>query len=98
MEDIETEWSSLKSTFITSAAASCGCKRVGGQTDSEKITGWSNHKVKEVICTKKTAFRAWLTNRSSEQLQLRYSAVRKTAATIVKQSKEKSWKKIWTKV
>ena len=36
-----------------------------------------------------------LKNFLSEQLRLRYSAARKTAATIVKQSKENT---IWTKV
>ena len=37
-EDVETEWNLFKSAFITSAAASCGCKRVGGQMGSEKTT------------------------------------------------------------
>ena len=30
-EDLEIEWDLFKSKVITSAAASCGCKRVGGQ-------------------------------------------------------------------
>ena len=59
---------------------------------SEKRTAWWSQEVKKAICAKKTAFRAWLTNKSSEQLRLRYSAARKTAANIVKQSKEKIWK------
>ena len=37
-EDIETEWDLFKSAVITSAAASCGGKRAGGQTGSEKRT------------------------------------------------------------
>ena len=57
-----------------------------------------NQKVKEAIRAKKTAFRAWLTNKSPEQLRLRYSAACKTAATIVKQSKEKSWEKFGQKL
>ena len=66
---------------------------------SEKTTAWWNQEVKEVIRIKKTAFRAWLTNSwLSEQLCLRYSAARKTAATIVKQSKEKPWKEFGQKL
>ena len=56
----------------------------GGQMGSEKRTVWWNQEVKEAIRAKKTAFRACLTNKSSEQLQLRYFAARKTAANIVK--------------
>ena len=40
--DVETEWDLFKSAIITSAAASYGCKRVGGQTGSEKRTAWWN--------------------------------------------------------
>ena len=90
-EDVETKLDLFKSAVITSAAASCGCKRVGSQMGSEKRIAWWNQEVKEAICTKKTAFRAWLTNNSSEQLQLQYSAAHRTPTTIVKQSKEKSW-------
>ena len=64
---------------------------------SEKRTAWWKQ-VKEAICAKKTVSRAWLTNKSSEQLRLQYSTACKTAATIVKQSKEKSWEEIGTKV
>ena len=98
IEDIETEWDLFKSTVITSAAASCGCKCVGGQMGSEKRTAWWNKEIKEAIHAKKTAFRAWLTNKSSEQLQLWYSAAHKTATTIVTQSKEKSWKEFGQKL
>ena len=48
-----------------------------------KKTAWWNQEVKETIRTKKTEFIAWLTNKSSEQLRLRYSTARKTAATTV---------------
>ena len=58
---------------------------------NEKRIDWWNQEVKEVIRARKIAFRAWLTNKSSEQLRLQYFAARTTAATIVKQSKEKSW-------
>ena len=68
-EDVEIEWDLFKSAVITSAAASCGCKHVGGQMGSEKRTAWWNQEVKEAIHAKKTAFKAWLTNMSSEQLQ-----------------------------
>ena len=77
-EDIENEWVLFKSALITSGAASCGCKCVGGQMGSEKKTAWWNQKAKETIRAKKTAFRAWLINKSSKQLQLRYSAACKT--------------------
>ena len=60
----------VKSAVITSAAASCGCKHVGGQMGSEKRTAWWNQEVKEAIIGKKAVFRAWLLNKSSQQLQL----------------------------
>ena len=90
-EDIEIEWELFKLTVITYAAVSCGCKRVGAQMGSEKITGWLKQEVKEAIYAKNTAFRAWLRNKSSEQLCLQYSAACKTAATVVKKPKENSW-------
>ena len=57
-EDVETGWNLLKSTVVTSAASSCGCKRVGAQTSSEKKTAWWNQERKEAICAKKARFRA----------------------------------------
>ena len=57
----------IKSAVITSAAASCGCKHVGGQMGSEKRTAWWNQEVK-AIHAKKNALRAWLTNKSSVHL------------------------------
>ena len=56
---------------------------------SEKRTAWWNQEVKEVIRAKKTAYRAWLTNNSSEQFRMRYSATRKTVTNTVKRSREK---------
>ena len=88
----------FKSAVITSAVANCGCTHVESQMSNEKRTARWNQDVKEAICAKKTAFRAWLTNKSSEQLRLRYCAARMTAATIVKQSKEKSWKEFGQKL
>ena len=67
-KEVETEWDLFKSTIITSAAANCGCKRGGGQIGSEKRTARWNQEFEEAICAKKTAFRAWLTNKSFEQL------------------------------
>ena len=64
---------------------------MGGQTGSEKRSAWWNQEAKEAIRRKKTAFRAWLTNKSSEQLRLLYYVACKIAAKIVKQSKEKPW-------
>ena len=40
---------------------------------------------------KKDAFKAWLQNRSSSDLQSRYAEARKAATLAVKKSKEKSW-------
>ena len=60
----------------------------------EKRTAWWNQEIKKAIRGKKTAFRARLTNKSSEQLRLRYSAARETAAAIVKQSKESHGKNL----
>ena len=81
---VQTEWNLFYSAVITSAALSYGCKHMGGQTGNEKKTDWWNQEVKETIYAKKSAFRACLTNKSSDQLQLRYSAGHKTAANIVK--------------
>ena len=65
---------------------------------SEKITAWWNQEVKEAILAKKTAFRSWLTNKSSQQFQLPYSAARKTATTIFKKSKENLWEEFGQKL
>ena len=86
-KDVATKWDLFKLAVITSAVSGCSCKRVGGQMGSKKRIVWWNQEVKEAIRANKTAFRPWLTNESSEQLRLRYSASRKTAATIFKQSK-----------
>ena len=52
-EDVETEWDLLKSTVITPATASCGCKCVEGQMGSEKKTAWWNQEVKEANMQRK---------------------------------------------
>ena len=89
----------FKSAVITTASASCGCKRLEGQGGQvrKQLLG-ETKKSKKLSVQKKTTFRVWLTNKSSEQLRLRYSAARKTAATIVKQSKKKSWKQFGKKL
>ena len=48
IEDVETEWDLFKSSVITSAAASCGCKRVGGQMGSEKKLLGGTKKLKKL--------------------------------------------------
>ena len=50
-----------------------------------------NQKVKEAIRAKKDAFKAWLQDRSSSDLQSRYTKSRKVATLAAKKSKEKSW-------
>ena len=65
---------------------------MGGTKSSEKRTPWWNQKVKEAICAKKVAYKAWLAYKSSLKLRSQYSEARKTAATKVKLSKERAWK------
>ena len=89
-EDIEREWLQFRSAIISSAAKSCGRKRLRVAGDSEKRTPWWNQEVKEAIRAKKDAFKAWLQNRSSSDLQIRYAEVRKAATSAAKKSK-KSW-------
>ena len=61
--------------------------------DSEKKTPWWNQEVKEAIRAKKDAFKAWLQDRSSSDLQSRYTEARKAATLAVKKSK-KSWEEL----
>ena len=50
-EDVEKKWDLFISAVITPAAASCGCKDVGGQMGSEKRTPWLN--LKKLFCKEK---------------------------------------------
>ena len=93
-EDIEKEWLLFRSVIISSATESCGRKRLKVAGDSEKRISWWNQEVKEAIRAKKDAFKAWLQDRSSFDLQSRYTEVRKAATSAVKKSKEKSWEEI----
>ena len=52
-KDIETEWDLFKSAVITSAAASCGCKYVGGQMSSKKKLFGGTKKLKKLSVQKK---------------------------------------------
>ena len=90
-EDIEKEWLPFTSAIISSAAESCGRKWLGVAGDSEKRTPWRNQEVVEAIRAKKDAFKALLQDRSSYDLQSRYTEARKAATSAVKKSKEKSW-------
>ena len=90
-EDIEKEWLLFRSAIISSAAESCGRKRLRVAGGSEKGTPWWNQEAKEAIQAKKDAFKAWLQDRSSSDLQSRYTETRKAATLAVKKSKEKSW-------
>ena len=81
----------FRSAIISSAAESCGRKRLRVAGDSEKRTPWWNQEVKEAIRAQKEAFKAWLRNRSSSNLQSRYTEARKAATLAIKKSKEKSW-------
>ena len=48
-EDIEREWLLFRSAIISSAAESCGRKRLRMAGDSEKRTPWWNQEFKEAI-------------------------------------------------
>ena len=52
-EDVETEWDLFKSAVITSADASCGFKRVGGQMGSEKKLLGGTKKLRKLSVQKK---------------------------------------------
>ena len=56
---------------------------------SQKTTPWWNQDVKEAIPAKKDALKALLQNRSSSDLQFRYSKMRKATAQVVEMSKER---------
>ena len=90
-EVIEKEWLLFRPLIILSAAESCGRKRLRVVGDSEKRTPWWNQEVKEAIRAKKDAFKAWLQDRSSSDLQSRYTEAQKAATSAVKKFKEKSW-------
>ena len=90
-EDIEKEWLLFRSAIISSAAESCGRKRLRAAGDSKKRTPRWNQEVKEAIPAKKDAFKARLQDRSSSDLQSRYTEARKAATLAVTKSKEKSW-------
>ena len=70
---------------------SCERKRLRMAAYREKRTSWWNQDVEEAIRAKKDAFKALLQNRSSSDLQSRYSETRKSAAQAVKMFKERSW-------
>ena len=84
------EWLLFKTAMISQAVESCGRKRLRMAAGTEKRTPWWNQDVKEAIQAKKDAFKALLQNKSSSDLQSRYSEVRKAAAQAVKKSKERS--------
>ena len=84
-EDIEKKW-----LLFESAAESCGRKQLRFAGESEKRTPWWNQEVKEAIGAKKDAFKALLQDRSSSDLQSRYTEARKVATSAVKKSKENS--------
>ena len=69
----------FRPAIISSAAESYGRKRQRVAGDSEKRTPSWNQEVKEAIRAKKDAFKALLQDRSSSDLQSRYTKVRKVA-------------------
>ena len=89
-EDIKKEWLLFKLAIISSAAESCGRKRLKLTGDGEKRTPCWNQEVKEAIRAKKDAFKALLQDRSSSDLQSWRTEARKAATLAVKKSKQKS--------
>ena len=82
----------FKTAILSCAEEVCGRKRLGVSMNSEKKTSWWNKEVKEAVQAKKEAYKAWLHDKSSVPLHLRYTKARKAAAQTVKLSKEKTWK------
>ena len=78
------ECSLFRTAMISSSVESCGRKQLSMARVSEKRTPWRNQNVKEAIRAKKDAFKTLLQNRSSSDLQFRYSDARKIAAQAVK--------------
>ena len=93
-ENIEMEWWLFQTAMISSAVKSCGRKRLRMAAGSEKRTPWWKQDVKEAIRAKKDAIKALLQNRSSFDLQFRYSEARKSAAQAVKMFNERSWEEL----
>ena len=93
-EDIDMEWLLFQTAIISPAVESCGRKRLRMARGSEKRTSWWSQVVEKAIRTKKDAFKALLQNRSSSDLQSRYSEAQKAAAQAVKVSKERSWEEL----
>ena len=81
------EWSLFRTAMILSDVGSCRRQRLKMTVGSAKRAPWCNQLAKEVIRTKKDAFKAWLKNKLSSDLQSRYSETRKAAAQAVKSSK-----------
>ena len=82
-EGIEKKWLLFRLAIISSAAESCGQKRLRVAGDSEKRTPWWKQEVKEAIRTKKDAFKTWLQDRLSSDLLSRYTEARKAATSAV---------------
>ena len=78
-------------SVLSSAAENHGQKRLRITGDSKKRTPWWNQEVKEAIWAKKDAFKVLLRDRSSSDLQSRYTEAQKAATLAVNKSKEKSW-------
>ena len=97
-KDIEKEWLLFRSAIISSAAESCGRKRLRVAGDSEKRTPWWNQKFKEAIRAKKDAFKAWLQDRSSSDLQSRYTEARKSGNFGSKEIQGEVMGRVWSSV
>ena len=85
-KDIEKEWLLFRSAIISTAAESCRGKRLRVAGGSEKKRPWWNQKVNEAVRTMKDAFKALQQNRSSFDLQSRYTEARKESTSTAKKS------------
>ena len=93
--NIEKEWLLFRSTIISSAAESCGRKRLKVVGNSEKKTTpcW-NQKIKEAIRAKKETLKALLQDRSSSDLQSRPTKARKKTASALKNPRKSHGKSL----
>ncbi|CAF1505717.1 unnamed protein product [Rotaria sordida] len=87
--DIESEWILFRKTLIDAAAETCGLKRIG-PASGQKKTAWWTEEISKIINKKKTAYRNWLQQQTSENWH-NYKQIRDNAKKMVSEAKAKSW-------
>ncbi|CAF3333272.1 unnamed protein product [Rotaria sp. Silwood2] len=87
--DMESEWLLFRKTIIDAAAETCGLKRIG-LVNGQKKTAWWTEEIRKIINKKKTAYRNWLQQQTSENWH-NYKQIRDNAKKMVREAKAKSW-------